>query len=202
MMNLREAKTTPFSLTELTKIKPHHRPNDNVQEDLKIHQEHTMSYQDYLPTNWIRHRKDNDHPLVALRKEVDSLFDDFGNGFFSGATEMNVRSNVSETETEFCITAELPGMTEADVDVSIAGDCIIIKGEKKSEKDEESDDKGRQFQRIERTSGACQRMMTLPFVIDADTVEAVVKDGVLTVTIPKPPETVAGSKKIKVAHGK
>ena len=51
-------------------------------------------------------------------------------------------------------------------------------------------------------SGAFQRMMTLPFVIDADTVEAMVKDGVLTVTIPKPPETLAGSKKIKVAHGK
>jgi len=161
-----------------------------------------MSYQDYLPTNWIRHRKDDDHPLVALRKEVDSLFDDFGNGFFNGATEMNVRSNVSETDAEFCVTAELPGMTEADVDVSIAGDRIIIKGEKKSEKDEESDEKGRHFHRIERMSGAFQRMMTLPFVIDADTVEAVVKDGILTVTIPKPPETVAGSKKIKVAHGK
>lgn len=45
-------------------------------------------------------------------------------------------------------------------------------------------------------------MMILPFVIDADTVEAVVKNGVLTVTIPKPPETFAGRKKIKVAHGK
>ena len=78
-------------MQELTKIKPRHQPNDTVPKDLKIHQEHTMSYQDYLPTNLIRHRKDDDHPLVALRKEVDSLFDDFGNGFFSGTTEMNVR---------------------------------------------------------------------------------------------------------------
>ena len=161
-----------------------------------------MSYQDDLPTNWIRHRKDDDHPLVALRKEANNLFDDFGNGFFSGASEMKVHSNVSETETEFCVTAELPDMTKAVVDASIARDRILIKGEKTSEKDEESDDKGRHFNRVKRVSGAFQRMMTLPFVIDADTVEAVVKDRVLTVTVPKQPETVAASNKIKVAQGK
>ena len=43
-----------------------------------------MSYQDYLPASWIRNRKNDEHPLVALRKEVDSLFDDFGSGFFGG----------------------------------------------------------------------------------------------------------------------
>ncbi len=81
-----------------------------------------MSYQDYLPASWIRNRKNDEHPLVALRKEVDSLFDDFGSGFFGGNNEVNVRSNVSETDKEFCVTAELPGMTEADVDVSVTGD--------------------------------------------------------------------------------
>jgi len=161
-----------------------------------------MSYQDYLPANWIRHRKNEEHPLVSLRKEVDSLFDDFGNGFFSSGNDVSVRSNVSETDKEFSVTAELPGMTEADVDVSVTGDRIVIKGEKKSEKEERSDEKGREFHRIERTSGSFQRVMTLPFAIDADKVEAVVKNGVLTVTIPKPPEAVENTKKIKVAHAK
>ncbi len=161
-----------------------------------------MSYQDYLPASWIRNRKNDEHPLVALRKEVDSLFDDFGSGFFGGNNEVNVRSNVSETDKEFCVTAELPGMTEADVDVSVTGDRIVIRGEKKSEKEERSDEEGREYHRIERTSGSFQRTMTLPFTIDADKVEAQVKDGVLTVTIPKPPEAVEKTRKVKVAHAK
>ncbi|MCO4847183.1 MAG: Hsp20/alpha crystallin family protein [Yoonia sp.] len=161
-----------------------------------------MSYQDYLPANWIRNRKSDEHPLVSLRKEVDSLFDDFGEGFFRRGNEVNVHSNVSETDKEFSVTAELPGLTDADVDVSVTGDRIVIKGEKKSEKEERSDEEGREFHRLERTSGSFQRMMTLPFVIDADTVDAVVKDGVLTVTIPKPPDAVESTKKISVAHAK
>jgi len=161
-----------------------------------------MSYKDFLPTNWIRTRETDEHPLVSLRKEVDSLFDDFGNGFFRNINEVNVHSNVSETDKEFTVTAELPGLTDADVDVSVTGDRIVIKGEKKSEKEERSDEKGREFHRVERTSGSFQRIMTLPFTIDADKVEAVVKDGVLTVTIPKPPEAVENTKKIKVSHAK
>lgn len=161
-----------------------------------------MSYKDFLPTNWIRTRETDEHPLVSLRKEVDSLFDDFGNGFFRNINEVNVHSNVSETDKEFTVTAELPGLTDADVDVSVTGDRIVIKGEKKSEKEECSDEKGREFHRVERTSGSFQRIMTLPFTIDADMVEAVVKDGVLTVTIPKPPDAVENTKKIKVSHAK
>lgn len=161
-----------------------------------------MSYQDYLPMNWLKNRPNDENPLVSLRKEVDSLFDDFGGGLFKDASAFNVRTNVSETDTEFCVTAELPGMTEEDVDVSVSGDRVIIKGQKKSEKEERSDEKGREFHRIERSSGSFQRVMSLPFTIEADKVEAVVKDGVLTVTIPKPPEVVENTKKIKVSSAK
>lgn len=161
-----------------------------------------MSYQDYLPASWVRNRKNHEHPLVSLRKEVDNLFDDFGNGFFGSGNEVIVRSNVSETDKDFTVTAELPGLTESDVDVSVTGDRIVIKGEKKSEKDERSDEKGREYHRIERSSGTFQRIITLPFTIDADKVEAVVKDGVLAVTIPKPPEAVENTKKVKVTHAK
>ena len=159
-----------------------------------------MSYQDFLPASWIRNRPGQEHPLAALRKEVDSLFDNFGSDLFSGESEVRIRSNVSETDKDFCITAELPGLTEADVDVSVTGDRIVIKGEKRSEKEEHKDEEGRQYHRIERTAGAFERVMTLPFNIDPDKVQAVVKDGVLTVTVPKPPEAVEKTKKIKVAH--
>jgi HSP20 family protein len=156
----------------------------------------SMSYEDYLPANWIKKRGKDEHPLISLRREVDSLFDSFGDGLFGDAGDIRIRSNLSETDKEYRITAELPGMTEKDVDVSVSGDRIVIKGEKKSE----SEEKGRAFHRIERRSGAFQRMMSLPFEIPAESVEAKVKDGVLTVTIAKPAEVVAKTTKIKVAH--
>lgn len=159
-----------------------------------------MSYQDWLPTSWAKNKHDDEGPFVALRKQVDDLFDDFGNGFFSERNALSVRSNVSETYKEICITAELPGLTDKDVDVSVVGNQITIKGEKKSEVDEKGGDEGREFHRVERISGAFHRMMTLPFEIDPDEVKADVKDGVLTVAIPKPPEMVEKTKKIKVTH--
>lgn len=159
-----------------------------------------MSNQDFLPASWINRRRNQEHPLSALRKEIGNLFDDFGNGFFDTGADFNILSNVSETDKEFCITAELPGLTKEDVDLSVTGDRIVIKGEKKSEKETRGDEEGREFHRIERTSGSFQRMMTLPFAIDADKVEAVVKDGVLTVTVPKPTEAAKNTKKIKVAQ--
>lgn len=161
-----------------------------------------MSYQDYLPTSWTRTRQKDEHPLLSLRKEMDSLLDDFGNGFFDGSPDVKVHSNVSETDTEFRVTAELPGMTEADVDVSVSADRIVIKGEKKSEKEEHSDEQGREYHRVERSSGSFHRLVTLPFTIDADAVNAEVKNGVLTVTIPKPPEAVEETKKIEVKPAK
>ncbi len=159
-----------------------------------------MSYQDFLPASWVKDRKNEAHPLAILRREVDDLFDDFGNGFFNRTHAVAIHSNVSETDHEYCITAELPGMTEADVDVSITGDRIVIKGEKKSETEERGDEKGREFHRIERSSGSFQRSLTLPFKIDPDKVVAKVKSGVLTVTVPKPSEAIADTKKIKISH--
>lgn len=159
-----------------------------------------MAYQDFLPASWIKGRS-TDHPIATLRKEVDSLFDHFGSDIFATGAELRIKLNVSETDTEFCVTAELPGLTNADVDVTVTGERIIIKGQKKSEKEERKDEEGRQFHRVERTSGAFERMMVLPFNIDPDTVRADVKDGVLTVTIPKPPEAIAQAKSIKVGNG-
>lgn len=158
-----------------------------------------MLYDELLPTAWRKGRQTED-PFTSLRKQVDHLFDDFGNGFFKTDKQVAVRSNVSETDKEIRVTAELPGLTDADVNVSVTGDRIVIEGEKKSEKEEKSEDEGREYHMIERSSGAFRRMMTLPFQIDPDTVNAVVKDGVLTVTVPKPPEAVEDTRKIKVTH--
>lgn len=99
-----------------------------------------MSYQGFLPASGIRGRSSNEHPITTLRKGVDSLFDHFGGDFFAGGTELRIQSNVSETDKEFCVTAELPGLTHEDVDVSVAGDRVTIKGQKKSEKEGRKDE--------------------------------------------------------------
>jgi HSP20 family protein len=158
-----------------------------------------MFNQDWLPAAW-KHKSDEENPLGTLRKQIDSMFEEFGGGFIDQNAGFKVRSNLSETDSEIRVTAELPGLTDTDVDVSVSGDQITIKGEKKSEKEENKDEKGREFHRMERVSGSFYRSMRLPFEIDADQVQADVKDGVLTVTIQKPAVVVAKTKKIEVKH--
>lgn len=160
-----------------------------------------MTQREWLPTTWFNQNSDPNRPFGALRSQIDSLIEDFDAGIFSKNDEFAVRSNMSETNDEICITAELPGIELKDIDVEITGNRISIKGEKKSETEEKGDDNGREFHRIERRSGSFRRMMTLPFDIDPDKVNAAAKDGVLTVTIAKPPEAVKEAKKIKVKSG-
>jgi HSP20 family protein len=96
------------------------------------------------------------------------------------------------------VTAELPGVEEKNIDVTVSGDQLIIKGEKKSEIDEKKEEKGRTFRRVERSFGSFQRCMALPFEIDPDKVQASFKNGVLTLTVPKPTEVQKKARKIEV----
>jgi HSP20 family protein len=102
------------------------------------------------------------------------------------------RLDVSETEREIKVTAELPGMDEKDVNVTLEGDVLTLKGEKKAEAEE----KGKNFHRVERTYGSFQRVITLPAEVDATKVTAGFKKGVLTVTLAKSPA--AQTRKIEV----
>ena len=149
-----------------------------------------------LPSLW----GDNDSdPFSALRKSIDDTFHDWSKGLaVSDRSSFSVRSNVSETDKEICITADLPGVDEKDIDVSISGDRITIKGERKSEQEEKKEDDGREFHRVERSYGSFQRSMSLPFNVDADKVTADFKNGILTVNIPKPAELAKQPKKVEV----
>lgn len=157
-----------------------------------------MAYRDWLPASWLGDKNDEDNPFGSLRKQIDTLFEDFDKGFLEKAGSFNVRSNVSETDDAICITVELPGIERDDIDISVTGSQITVKGEKKSEKDEKGEEDGRKFHRVERSSGSFRRSISLPFEIDADKVQADTKDGVLTVTIPKPPKAVTESRKVEI----
>jgi HSP20 family protein len=95
-----------------------------------------------------------------------------------------------ETEQEFLLTAELPGMTEKDVDVQVERDFLTLKGEKRSERDEERDENGR-FHFFERSYGSFYRSFTLPTTVDGSKIRANFANGVLTVHLPKRRESTA-----------
>ena len=102
--------------------------------------------------------------------------------------------NVVENDKEYSVTAELPGMDENDIELSMSNGALVIKGEKKRE----SEDKGNGYHRKERSYGTFHRALPLPQEVDAEKVEATFKKGVLTITLPKLPEAQAGAKRISI----
>ncbi|AGK56814.1 molecular chaperone (small heat shock protein) [Hyphomicrobium denitrificans 1NES1] len=113
-------------------------------------------------------------------------------------TEISPRMNVSETDKELQITAELPGVDQKDIEITLTGGDLLIKGEKKSETDEKKDERSRSYHRVERSFGSFQRRLSLPYDVDPDKVQASFKDGILTLTLPKPPEVQKAAKKIEI----
>jgi len=89
--------------------------------------------------------------------------------------------DVFEKEDRFVVKAELPGMKEEDIDVSVVGDTLSIKGEKKTETEVKEED----YYRCERSYGSFYRSIPLPPNVDANKIEASFDDGVLEVALPK-----------------
>lgn len=147
----------------------------------------------------------------SLRTEMDRLFDRFAGGFglpslsrmFDGAPGLRVESSfsvpspavdITEDETAYKVSAELPGMTEKDIEVSVVDGTLTIKGEKK----QATEKKDENFYLSERAYGAFQRSFVLPDGVDAEKIGADFAKGVLTVTLPKLPEAKVEPKKIEV----
>lgn len=143
-------------------------------------------------------------PLFSLQREMNRMFDTFMRGtelwpLAERELEMepfHPETDVVETETEYRIKAELPGMDEKDVHVSLAQNTLTIKGEKK----EETEDKGKNYYQMERRWGSFYRSVPLAVGIDAAKADASFKKGVLTVTLPKSAEAKKAEKEIPI-HG-
>lgn len=143
------------------------------------------------------------HPFRSLREEIDRLFDDFGRDAwqFPFRRDLSVITtpavDVVEKDDAFEITAELPGMSDKDVEVTHANGRLTIKGEKKEEKEEKKKD----YYLSERRYGSFQRSFAMPDGVNEDKIDARFKDGVLTVTLPKTPAAKKATKKIAVKAG-
>lgn len=101
--------------------------------------------------------------------------------------------NVNEDDAAVYVEAELPGFSESEIDVNVVGSEITIKGERSTEKEE----KDANYHRRERWDGAFERTIHIPIEVESDKVSAELKNGVLTITLPKP--EVARPRKIKVS---
>jgi HSP20 family protein len=139
-------------------------------------------------------------PFRSLFQEVQKTFEDFSRRTpFArfGAEMMSPKVDVSETGDAIQVTAELPGVDENDVDVTLERDVLTIRGEKKTERQEE--DKDKNWHVVERSYGSFSRSIPLPFDPDAAKVEAKFDKGVLRITLPKPAEAAKKQQKITIS---
>ena len=145
-------------------------------------------------------------PLTELHREVDRLFEDFmgdfrgfrprGGFWGDGGGELVPKVDVCETDKEVEVTADMPGIDEKDIDVTLANGILTIKGERKSESEEKDEKKS--YHRVERTYGLYTRSIPVPAEIDEEKVKADFTKGVLKITMPKAEKPESKVKKISV----
>jgi len=145
-----------------------------------------MNLKSLIPVGRQRMVARADNPFLSLQGEIDRLFDDFTRGFPSlgngGMTNLMPTMDVSETDKEIEITAELPGLQDKDVQINVADNVLSIRGEKKAEKEQ----KDKNYRLVERSYGSFERSLELPEGVDAGAIKASIDKGVLKVVVPKP----------------
>lgn len=142
------------------------------------------------------------NPIASFQDEVNKLFHDFfGEMSFprwhnssAPGLAMCPAMDVTENDKNYQVTAELPGMDIKDIQLTIADGYVTIKGEKKQEKKEDLEG----YSRRERSYGSFQRVISLPDTANFDKAEAVMKNGVLTITLPKNAGAQAKERKLEI----
>jgi len=145
-----------------------------------------MTLRSLMPIGRDRSVAGSDNPFMSLQREIDRLFDDFTRGFPAfgkgSAGDLMPSMDVTETDKDIEITAELPGLEEKDVQINLADNLLTIRGEKKAEKEQKDKD----YRLVERSYGSFSRTLELPDGVNPDAIKASIAKGVLKVTVPKP----------------
>jgi HSP20 family protein len=169
----------------------------------------TMSVKDIIP--WRRGgrrsstpaRRESGHPMFSLQSDINHALEDFWSTFEtpmmralqSDTMDEDIpKVDVRETDQEVDVIAELPGMDEDDVEVSVADGALIIRGEKESEAEDRDED----YVLRERRFGYIERVVPLPDNLELDTAEATFKNGLLTIRIPKQAGQQSARKRVSV----
>lgn len=172
-----------------------------------------MSLKKWIPWNWFKKEEESNHQTIPIRREmghdrsvavtrpieqlhheIDRLFERAFQGFgwghsgfdrlpFAHMTDHMIKPtlDLGATDKAYTITVEIPGVNENDVKLEITNDTLTISGEK----EQASEEKEKNYYRLERSYGTFQRVLSLPEDIDQDNVKASFKKGVLTVTMPR-----------------
>ena len=148
--------------------------------------------------------------MRRFNEEMDRLFQDFGFGHGSESSfggEMGMLGNrglsmwapqieVFERKGELCVRADLPGMTKDDIDVEITDNTLVLRGERRSERDEQEEEG---YYRTERSYGSFYRTIPLPEGVDGENAVANFRNGVLEITMPVPER--AGRRRLEIREG-
>ena len=151
----------------------------------------------------VRREREYDDWAGSFHREMNQLMNRFFHGFdmepwgradgFAGG-DFSPRVNISEDDMAIKVTAELPGMDEKDIDITLSSDSLTIKGEKK----EESEERDRDVFRMERRYGSFHRVIPLSAEVDESKAQADFKKGVLKITLPKTAQAQQARKKIEI----
>jgi len=169
-----------------------------------------MDFKKLAPWNWFKKEEEQEgkmlpirrqekqtfhpDPFVQFRQEIDQLFDTAFGGFGFPSTGfgreltpmaqtdwLKPTLDIGASEKEYTITVELPGVDEKEVQLELINDTLKIKGEKKQQKEE----KEKNYYRMERSYGSFQRVLSLPEDADQEKINAVYKNGIMKITIPR-----------------
>ncbi|GLS65617.1 heat-shock protein Hsp20 [Methylobacterium oxalidis] len=148
-----------------------------------------------------RMRDEPASPFLTLHREMNRLFDDVFSGLGGGMPSLATRGlgwpsvELVETEQGLRVSAELPGLDEKDVELTIDDGVLTLRGEKRAE----TTDKERGYS--ERSYGRFERVLALPFAIEEDKVEATFRNGVLSVTLPRSAKAPERGRRIAINGG-
>lgn len=148
--------------------------------------------------------KREENIFLSLREEMDTLFERFFNRFSMMPShfedmdrefgDFSPKIDMKDSDKEVKIFAELPGLNEKDLDISVSEHALTLKGEKKKEVEDKKDN----YYRMERSYGSFYRTIALPEGVDTNKVDATYKKGVLHIIIPKTAKAIESRKKIEI----
>ena len=137
-------------------------------------------------------------PLELLRREFDEMLgrwdSEWGGNWLT--SDFKAPCDLSETADAFQLRLDVPGVKPEDIKVEVRGDTVHVRGERKTEKEEQE----KTFHRVERQVGKFEEMVRLPGPVDDGKVQAEFKEGVLTITLPKTEAAKTHTVQVQVAH--